>query len=142
MRNRVIQSNLSFVAPADAVTDLEFTFGDTQGNINSNDPSKNQHHDSFHSDLNEEHIKEVMFNDIGASLLLFLISPPTSLHQSQPLQVLTLILDSLLQLLNQLLKRSKLMIILRRNSELKQSPLRSKILQLQPPNLAPPQNLQ
>ena len=60
MRNMVIQSNLPFVAPTDEITDLEFASGETP---------KTHLHDSMHSDLNEEHSNEVMFDDEGTLIV-------------------------------------------------------------------------
>lgn len=54
MTNKAIQSNLPFAAPNDEINDLEFASGETL---------KNPLHDSMHSDPNEEHSDEVMFDD-------------------------------------------------------------------------------
>lgn len=50
---------MTFVVPTDEITDLEFASGETP---------KIHHHDGMHSDPNEEHSDEVMFDDEGASI--------------------------------------------------------------------------
>lgn len=59
MRKRAIQSNLSFVAPVDDITNLEFA---------SRQTPTTQQHDGMHSDLNKQLSDEVMFNDASASI--------------------------------------------------------------------------
>ena len=58
MRNKAIQSNLPLVAPSNEVTNLNFTSGETP----------KTHHDSMHSDPNEELSEEILFDDDDASI--------------------------------------------------------------------------
>lgn len=60
MRNRAIQSNTHFVIPNDDEIDLEFASVETP-----NSP----HHDTFHSNPDEELYKDVVFNEDGTTIV-------------------------------------------------------------------------
>ena len=60
MRNKAIQINMPFVTPNNDETDLEFASGETP---------KSAHHDTFHSDPDEELSEVVMFSEDGTNVV-------------------------------------------------------------------------